>query len=350
MVEDTTKLSFKPRQISKKLLSSLNPRMKDIISSRYGLENEKRMTLEAIGKTYDITRERVRQIENFALAAIKKSPEFRENSFVFEELKDVIKALGAVVSEDKLMNYLSKDKVLQNHINLYLVIGGYFTKGKETDSFYSYWSVDDNLCDHVKGCLLKLHTSVDDEELLQEGEVLERFVSNLDQLVDEYKNDREIINKYLSISKVIGKNDLGEWGKVTSPHIKARGVKDYAYLVVRKKGKPMHFREVAEDITRIFKKKTNVATCHNELIKDKRFVLVGRGMYGLKEWGHAAGIVRDVIVEILKKANGGPMSREDIVRKVLEKRMVKANTVVINLQNAKYFKKDKDGRYSLVNH
>ncbi len=349
MVEDTTKLSFKPRQISKKLLSSLNPRMKDIISSRYGLENEKRMTLEAIGKTYDITRERVRQIENFALAAIKKSPEFRENSFVFEELKDVIKALGAVVSEDKLMNYLSKDKVLQNHINLYLVIGGYFTKGKETDSFYSYWSVDDNLCDHVKGCLLKLHTSVDDEELLQEGEVLERFVSNLDQLVDEYKNDREIINKYLSISKVIGKNDLGEWGKVTSPHIKARGVKDYAYLVVRKKGKPMHFREVAEDITRIFKKKTNVATCHNELIKDKRFVLVGRGMYGLKEWGHAAGIVRDVIVEILKKANGGPMSREDIVRKVLEKRMVKANTVVINLQNAKYFKKDKDGRYSLVN-
>lgn len=347
MIDTSTKLSFKPKQISKKLLSSLNPRMRDIVSSRYGLENEKRMTLEAIGKIYDITRERVRQIENFALAAIKKTVDYRESAFVFDELKNIISSLGSMVSEENLMNYISKDKIIQNHINLYLVLGGYFTKGKETDDFYSYWSVDDNLCDHVKGCLLKLHTSVHEEELLQEEEVLERFVANLDQLVDEYKNDREIINKYLSISKVVGKNDLGEWGKVTSPHIKARGVKDYAYLVVRKNGKPMHFREVAEEITRVFNKKINVATCHNELIKDKRFVLVGRGLYGLKEWGHAAGVVRDVIIQILKEA-GKPLARQEIVQKVLEKRMVKANTVVINLQDSKYFKKDKDGKYSLV--
>jgi DNA-directed RNA polymerase sigma subunit (sigma70/sigma32) len=97
MTETSTNLSFKPKQVSKKLLSALNPRMKDIVSNRYGLENEKRMTLEAIGKNYDITRERVRQIENFALATIKKSPEYRENLFVFDELKDIVKKLGSVV-------------------------------------------------------------------------------------------------------------------------------------------------------------------------------------------------------------------------------------------------------------
>lgn len=347
MTETTTKLSFKPKQISKKLLSSLNPRMRDIVSNRYGLDSEKRMTLEAIGKNYNITRERVRQIENFALTSIKKTPEYKENVFIFDELKEIIQKLGSVVTEEYLMNYISKDRITQNHINLYLVLGGYFTKGKETDKFNAYWSVDDNLSEHVKGCLCQLHDSVEEEELLQEGEVLERFVSNLDQLVDEYKNNREIINKYLKLSKVVGKNELGEWGKVTSPHIKARGVKDYAYLVVRQHGKPMHFRDVATAIERTFQKKTNVATCHNELIKDKRFVLVGRGMYGLKEWGHAAGVVRDVIIQSLKES-GKPLSRQEIVDKVLEKRMVKANTVVINLQDAKYFKKDKDGRYSPI--
>lgn len=347
MSDTSTKLSFKPKQVSKKLLSSLNPRMRDIVSSRYGLDNEKRMTLEAIGKTYDITRERVRQIENFALATIKKTADYKEHAFVFDELKNIMRDLGSVVHEDVLMNHISKDKVTQNHVNLYLVIGGHFTKIKESDEFNPLWSVDDFLSDHIKDSLTKLHSSIDEDELLQEGEVIERFVSNLDQLMDEYKNNKDIIHKYLTISKVVGKNELGEWGKITSPHIKARGVKDYAYLVVRKNGKPMHFKDVANEITKVFKKKTNVATCHNELIKDKRFVLVGRGMYGLKEWGHAAGVVRDVIVQTLKEA-GKPLTKQEIVQKVLEKRMVKANTVIINLQDSKYFKKDKDGKYSLL--
>lgn len=343
---DSSKISFKPKQVSKKFLSSLNPRMRDIVSNRYGLENERRMTLEAIGKTYDITRERVRQIENFALASIKKTSDYKENSFVFDELRTIIRDLGSVVREETLMEHISKDKVVQNHINLYLVLGGQFTKVKETDEFHPHWSVDDLTAGHVKSSLTDLHNSISDEELLQESDVIEKFVSNLDQLLDEYKNNKNIIHKYLTLSKVIDKNDLGEWGKVTSPHIKARGVKDYAYLVVRKHGEPMHFKDVAEGITKIFGKKTNVATCHNELIKDKRFVLVGRGMYGLKEWGHAAGVVRDVIVQTLKEA-GRPLSKQEIVEKVLAKRMVKANTVVINLQDSKYFKKDKDGRYSL---
>ena len=52
----------------------------------------------------------------------------------------------------------------------------------------------------------------------------------------------------------------------------------------------MHFKEVAEAISKTFGKKTHYATCHNELIKDSRFVLVGRGMYALAEWGYQAGI------------------------------------------------------------
>jgi hypothetical protein len=108
----------------------------------------------------------------------------------------------------------------------------------------------------------------------------------------------------------------------------------------------MHFEEVARAITKLFGKKAHPATCHNELIKDARFVLVGRGLYALAEWGYTKGIVADVIKNILKKE--GPLTREEVVAKVLKERHVKENTIVVNLQNSRYFKKDKTGRYIAI--
>ncbi len=139
---------------------------------------------------------------------------------------------------------------------------------------------------------------------------------------------------------------MGEWGKKTSPNIKTRGIKDFAYLVVRKSGRPMHFRDVAKEIFNEFKRKAHVATCHNELIRDTRFVLVGRGIYGLREWGHGGGIVRDVIIEVMKK-KGHPMTKNEIIDLVKKERIVKDNTVLVNLQNPKYFTKSESGKYSI---
>jgi hypothetical protein len=296
------------------------------------------MTLEAIGKTYDITRERVRQIENFALASIKKSKEYKEHSFVFDELRTILKELGSVVSEDHLMRFISKDPVIQNHINLYLSLGEDFTRHKEDDNFHAHFTIDDKVSGHVLDALHKLYGSIDKEDLIKEEEIYTRFMSHLSDVVAEYKDNKEIIYRYLALSKVIGKNQLNEWGHMSSPHVKARGIKDYAYLIMRRKGSPMHFKEVALEINKTFGKKAHVATCHNELIKDSRFVLVGRGMYGLKDWGHTGGVVRDVITEVLKES-GRPLPKEEIIKRVLQKRIVKPNTILVNLQNAKFFRK-----------
>lgn len=331
-------ITFKPKAVSKKLLTTLNPRTREIVINRYGLDKETRMTLEAIGKTYNITRERVRQIENFALASIKKSQEFKEYSFVFDELRRIVRDLGSVVSEDHLMRHISRDPVVQNHINLYLALGEEFKKHKEDDHFLTHFTIDDKTASHVKDALNKLYSSIKPEDLINEEEIFNRFVSHLTELVSEYKTNKDIIHRYLALSKVIGKNQLNEWGHTSSPHVKARGIKDYAYLIMRRAGHPMHFKEVANEINKTFGKKAHVATCHNELIKDSRFVLVGRGMYGLKDWGHTGGVVRDVIVEVLKEA-GRPLSKEEIVRRVLTKRIVKPNTVLVNLQNVKFFRK-----------
>ncbi len=339
-------ITFKPKAVSKKLLTNLNPRTREIVVNRYGLEKPERMTLESIGKTYEITRERVRQIENFALASIKKSKEYKEHSFVFDELKAIIKELGSVVSEDHLMRSISKDPIIQNHINLYLALGDDFEKHKEDDHFHSHFSTNDKVAHDVREALRTLYGSVSEEDLVKEEEIFNRFVGHLSDVVAEYKDNKEVIYRYLALSKVIGKNQLSEWGRTSSPHVKARGIKDYAYLIMRKAGRPMHFKEVATEINKTFGKKAHVATCHNELIKDNRFVLVGRGMYGLKDWGHTGGVVRDVIAEVLKEA-GKPLSKEEIIKRVLLRRIVKPNTVLVNLQNARHFKKVA-GEYALA--
>ena len=148
------------------------------------------------------------------------------------------------------------------------------------------------------------------------------------------------------MSKAVAKNPLGEWGKATSPNIRTRGVKDYAYLVMRRHGSPMHFREVADSISKTFNKKTHYASCHNELIKDPRFVLVGRGMYALSEWGYKKGIAREVIADILKRE--GLLSKEDVIKKVSKERYFKNNTILVNLANPKYLKRNKSGLYAVV--
>ncbi len=337
-------ITFKPKQVTKRMLSHLPERAYEVVTNRFGLTDDaQRKTLEAIGKKYGITRERVRQIENAALALIRKSEAFKDEKGVFEELKKLMHTLGAVVSEHELLGHISKDKLTQNHIHLYLTLGDDFKKHKEDEDFKTRWSVDDEVGDEVHKALKNLYENLSDDELVTESEIVARFLDEVKELSTQYKN-AEIAKRWLSMSKNISRNPLGEWGKSTSSSIKTRGIKDYAFLMMRKHGSPMHFREVAKAVTNTFDKKCHTATCHNELIKDSRFVLVGRGIYALSEWGYKSGVVRDVIKELLKK--NGPMSKEDIVDQVMKERYLKKNTILVNLQNSKYFKKNKAGLYS----
>lgn len=336
-------ITFKPKKITKKLTSHLQDRTSDVIMSRFGLTSDARQrTLEEIGKKYNITRERVRQIEEVALNLIKKSAAYKEEQAIFDELKKLIHSLGSVVAEHELLAHISKDKETQNHINFYLTLGDTFKRHREDDHFHARWSVDDEVAEKVHDSLKKLYANLNDEDLISESEMVKKFLDHMKDMSDHYRNE-EIAKRWLAMSKAISKNPLGEWGKATSPNVHTRGVKDYAFLVMRKHGSPMHFREVADAITKTFGKKTHYATCHNELIKDSRFVLVGRGLYALAEWGYKTGIAREVIRDILKKE--GPLSKEDVVEKVMKERYLKKNTILVNLLNSKYFKKNKNGLY-----
>ncbi len=345
-MKEPVTLSFKPKEVTKRLLSVLTKRAQDVLVSRYGLgAKSQRLTLDAIGKKYNITRERVRQIENHSLMAIRKSKAYKDAEPTFTELKALLMELGGIVAEKDLLSHLSKDASNQNHVHFLLVIGEDFKREKEDEEFKHRWHADPELAQRIQGALRKLYAKLSDDELVVEGDLINTFLDEVKDINEKYK-DEEIIKRWLSISHKIGKNPLGEWGRTSSPNVNAKGMRDYAFLVIRKHGSPIHFKEVAKAIGQYFNKKAHVATTHNELIKDPRFVLVGRGLYALAEWGYMSGVVKDVIRKILDKE--GPLSKEKIVEKVLKERYVKENTILVNLQNPKYFKKDKEGRYSAV--
>jgi DNA-binding winged helix-turn-helix (wHTH) protein len=337
---------MKPKQVVKRLLAVLSERAAEVLVMRFGLgkENE-RQTLEAIGRKYGITRERVRQIENHALSQIRKSEAYVKEKSAFDELESLLRRLGGIVAEEDLLNFVSKDKSIQNHVNFLLVLGDPFMKEKEDDEFKHRWYVDPEISRKVHEALRKLYKSIPDNDLVSEADLINSFLDHVKDVSEEYR-DEEILKRWLGLSKVIAKNPLGEWGKAHSPNVRARSIRDFAFLAIRRHGSPIHFREVAKAIENLFGRKAHVATTHNELIKDQRFVLVGRGLYALAEWGYLPGVVRDVIRHLLEKF--GPLTKEEIMDKVLKERYVKENTVMVNLQNTKFFKKDKDGKYYLA--
>jgi hypothetical protein len=339
-------LPFKPKQVTKKLLTSLQERARLVITKRYGLDKDgDRMTLESIGKNYNITRERVRQIENAAIANVRKSTQFKEEASTFLELETIIRDLGSLISEEDLLNHLAKDQISRNHIHFMLTVGLSFKKEKEDFEFKHRWHVDPDLTKKIHDALRKLYKSLSNDDLVPESEMIQMFFDNLKDLNEKYRSE-EVAKRWLRISKHIDKNPLGEWGKATSPNIRNKGIRDFAFLAMRKHGSPIHFRDIAKLIEKLFNKKAHIATTHNELIKDKRFILVGRGLYALAEWGYLSGVVKDVIKKVLEKH--GPLPKDEIIQKVLKERFVKENTILVNLQNNKFFKKDKEGRYHLV--
>tara|TARA_B100002051_G_scaffold276628_2_gene326331 strand:- start:51608 stop:52633 length:1026 start_codon:yes stop_codon:yes gene_type:complete len=339
-------ISFKPKQISKTLLDVLPERARDVLEKRYGLNAKgESFTLEAIGQSYGITRERVRQIENYGIQSIQKSEVYKKHYELFIELQKLIDELGGgIIAEHVLLDELTTDETTRNHLYFLLVVGDPFYKSKENPQYAHRWFTERRVADNVEKALKNVRKGLSRDELVSESEIISRFKTELSDMAEAH--NEEVLKRWLSISKEIGRNPLGDWGPADSPNIRVKGIRDYAYLAVKRHGSPMHFREVAETINELFGHKAHVATTHNELIKDERFVLVGRGLYALTEWGYTAGVVKDVLREILQTE--GPLSREEIIDKVRKERYVKDNTILVNLQDTNLFKKLSNGTFAIA--
>ncbi len=338
-------LSFQPKSVTKDLLSGLPERSRRVLTDRFGLAGKgERRTLDAIGQEYGITRERIRQIENHSISAVRDSDAYAAVAQHWENLKAAVAALGGVLSEETILQELAKSDADRNHVVFLLTVGHHFEDRREDNDFRARWHIDEQLAEQIEAALSSLYESIEPNKLTPEEEFLELFAKHLKQ-AGVKNRPNEALPRWLLISKRIGRNPLGEWGRQDSPHVRIKNTRDFAYLTLKRHGSPMHFTEVAKNIEKLFGRKTHPATTHNELIKDGRFVLVGRGLYALKEWGYEPGVVRDVIAGILERE--GPLTRDEIIERVKRERYVKDATIAVNLQS-NMFVRTADGKYALV--
>lgn len=349
MANSTTKNNNIMKVVSQ-LVGVLNTRSKDVISRRFGLKTGRKETLDSIGKGYGITRERVRQIEAVALKQMRSSL----NNGFYKNIEPYVNLASSILEEyggtmrdshffEQYFNTV-KDKNSIAALTLLLTLNNTPTSLPETDDLHEHWTLSKDhaqkttgLVSSLESLLHKNQNPVHDAELI--AAYKKAYPSNIDP---------KAFWSCVNLSKNIGKNIFNEFGLVSWPNIKPRGVKDRAYLVVKRDGKPQHFRDITKliNLANFSDKKANIQTVHNELIKDNRFVLVGRGTYALTEWGYKAGTVKDVLVDLLKSAKK-PLDKAELISQVLDHRMVKENTILLNLQDAKTFKKTDSGAFTL---
>jgi len=343
---------FDPSTLVESLLGQLKSRDREIVALRFGLGNSGVETLESIGKRYNLTRERVRQIEKDSLNFLTRltlAAKTRALQLIF----DTIMEHGSVMSEEFLLSTVLLDnknaKDLQA-LKFLLNIDNELIALKETPDFYQSW--------HIMGFdLAKLNDSVnqmvaileDAAHVIAQEELYEEF-----RQTDYFKTHaltlpEKILQSYLNISKAIQINAFDEIGLKDWSEVKPRDVGDKAYLVLKHHGKPEHYAAITKMINehKFDDRTAYQETVHNELIKDNRFVLVGRGIYALTEWGYKKGVVADVIKEIITTA-GRPLGRDEIIREVLRLRQVKRNTILVGLSNRANFTKVGKDKYDLA--
>ncbi len=322
------------------LLNGLDQRRKEILERRFGLKTGESETLQSIGNDLGITRERVRQIIEATLNQIKEKNE-RVLAKPIQIIEEYFQQNGGLKKEEKIFQEMAPDERFRGSIFFFLTIGDRFNRFKETEEHYSFWTIE-------KKAVLKaqktITITIEKLEEIKEPLPLEELKRKARQKIEE-----KIFLSYIEISKYIAQSPEGLFGLTSWPEVNPRGLRDKIYLVLKREGEPLHFYEIAKRINDLPFQNREVLpeSVHNELIRSDLFVLIGRGIYALKEWGYEPGTVKDVIIKILREANK-PLKKEEILQKVLQQRMVKENTILLNLQDKNRFARTKDGRYFLV--
>lgn len=309
-------------------LAGLSSRQKKILEGRFGL-NGKYLTLAEIGLGYGLTRERVRQIEKAALSSIQGSFKQGEPANFAQTISDYLKRHNGVRNEALLMRDIDCGDDHSPYARFFLEACGSFKHHLQDNDFNSYWYLDKESNEQAVSFINKL----------------KNYLKNSRGVPYKPKDEMEV--NYISISRSFAHSPYSDFGLAEWSEICPQNSRDWAYLILKKEKQPLHFTELANLIDKVKKsnKKTNAQTVHNELIKDDRFVLVGRGTYGLKEFGLLPGTAREVITHFLKKH--GPLKSRDLIKLVLAERTFQENTLLLNLQNRKHFQRLDDGSYTV---
>lgn len=320
-------------------------REREIISRRFGLNGNKE-TLEQIGEMLSITRERVRQLEKAILIRLRISAEDDEIPELAAAEKLLVRNLTEMGRVAKLSDLADKvyGRTTKASEKAGICFIATFAKNLTVVEENDRYNAAVGIADY--GDEIKIRERVDEIVSVIKAHKSPMTLDELDEKLNYEHPDH--IKATASISKLLATLN-GVWGLAKWPEVNPKNIRDKIFVILEARKEPMHFSDIAKEIKESNFKRKNVTiqAIHNELIKDSRFVLIGRGIYALSSWGYKKGTISDTIKLILEKA-GKPLSREEIVKQVLKVRKVKETTILLNLQNKKLFKKVDKNSYTLA--
>lgn len=338
---DNTSSKINLAKILEDIFLVLTPKEKEVIIKRFCLNNEPRQTLERIGQQFSVTRERIRQIEKIALGKLRRTLDTTKLAEVTKITKELLNSEGGLCVEDELISNilqrLSSDSDIDAHIiKLALAICPDFVQSEKNGSLKPFWrlkELDENelmdIAEVSYQALCKEKDVVAMNKLAVEVEIAYQEKTGKKAAKETAISLFAIDMRFKKVKQDVG---LMSWR-----HINPKSIRDKAYIILKREGQPLHFVEIANKIGEaVFDKKVvTTQAVHNELIRDEHFVLVGRGLYGLKEWGYKKGTVAEVIEDLLHKKS--PMTKQEIISGVLKQRHVKKGTISLNLQKNPQF-------------
>jgi hypothetical protein len=313
-------------------------RDRQIIARRFGFGLSRRQTLEKIGTDFEITRERVRQIEKAAIAKMRLS-EASDIATGSEVLRAIASDQGGVVPIADIAELLGAPEKEVSYIVFLALLSPTVELIDDDDDtrsaigiaqIYSRSQIDQLLAEIIK-------TIKEYGKPITLAKLKVKLPSEL---------DARTLEQLMRISKRLAYFD-GKWGLISWPEVNPKSIRDKTYLVLSRHGRPLHFSEIAKHVRGLGATKRNVTiqAVHNELIKDARFILIGRGIYALAEWGYTPGTVAEIIASVLRSEQ--PLHKDEIVRRVLMKRQVKTTTIILNLQEKDRFQRTAKATYKL---
>jgi DNA-directed RNA polymerase delta subunit len=318
-------------------------REREIIARRFGLYDRKE-TLEQIGELLGITRERVRQLEKAIMIRLKIAAE-DDLPHIANVEKQFIRHLHDLGRVARLQDLTARVTADQNdrtraHVAFLAEIAPKLAVVDENDNYHYAVGIKE----HHDTDEIKKHVDIIVAAIKAHGAPLS--IEELHAKVDHAHPNH--VRALASVSKHLA-NLKDKWGLTKWPTVNPKNIRDKIYVILQENGKPLHFSDIAKAIkgSEFRRKDVTTQAIHNELIKDGRFVLIGRGIYALKDWGYSKGTVADIITNILKDESG-PLHRDEIVKRVLKHRQVKETTILLNLQGKQRFKRVAKATYGLA--
>jgi DNA-directed RNA polymerase delta subunit len=334
------KLAVNLQSLLDDLFLVLTDKEATVIKRRFALQGHTKQTLEKIGKHFKVTRERIRQIEGIALSKLRRTVRTTKLNDVNELAKAILRMNGGVMREDDLITQALKRTPSATDLDgavlrLSFSIDTEMSSSGHSGTFVPFWRLESLAMEDISlivesmvKILKKRKSCMKKEELISAVQALNLFKDRIPS--------KELIGSCMAIDERLREIDEG-WGLTEWRFVRPRSIRDKVEIILRKAGTPLHFMEIANRIREAHfdHKNVTVQAVHNELIRYPQFVLVGRGLYALREWGYEPGTVADVIEAILKEK--GPLSKKEIIAEVAKQRTVKVGTISLNLQKMPYF-------------